>query len=165
MNAVSYEELARWSQVAGSVVFIALLVYVFVRFVKPAIIGAQEQKNAELEEIVRRRDAARDDVSLAERELQTVSGYCDGIRERAERDAERERERILVDANAEGERVVRNAEGELERARGTARDRLRHDLLAKAVQIAREGAKTLDAGTSERLVADVLQTVERSAVG
>jgi F0F1-type ATP synthase membrane subunit b/b' len=164
MNALFYEQLARWSQVAGSVVFIAVLVYVFVRFVSPAIISAQERKNAELEEAERRRDAAREEVTVAERELDTVSQYCEAIRERAVGDAERERQRIASDALAEGERVVRNAEGELDRARAGAREMLRHELLAKALQIARDAASRLDERENRRLVADVIDTVERSAV-
>ena len=161
MNVAFYEQLARWSQVAGSAVFIAVLVYVFVRFIQPAIIAAQEHKNAELEDAVGRRDAAAEDVKVAERELETVSQYCEAIRERGERDARRERERIAAEAAGEGERIVRNAEGELERARAGAREMLRHELVAKAVEIARANAARLDAEANRRLVANVVHTALR----
>ena len=156
-----YEALALWSQVFGSIAFIIVLVWLFNRFVRPAIAAAQQRSNAELAEAERRRDAAKDLVGVAQAELDAAGADVGAIARRAQVDAARERERILADANAEGERLVRNAEGELGRARVAAKDALRAELIARAVQIARESAAKLDAQTNERIVHGVVGTIER----
>jgi F-type H+-transporting ATPase subunit b len=163
MNDAFYQNLAIWSQILGSVAFIITLVYLFVRFVSPAVLASQERKNAELEEAERRRDAAKDVMAAAQRELEQADGDVRLIRERATSDAARERERIVADAKAEGERLVRNADGELGRARAAARDALRDELLAKALQIARDSAARIDERTNARIVGEVVQTIEREA--
>jgi F-type H+-transporting ATPase subunit b len=161
VNDAFYESLATWSQVFGSLAFLAVLVYLFNRFVTPAVVASQERKNAELLEAERRRDGAREDVAAAQREREAADATAAGIGERARRDAQLERSRIVADATAEGERVVRNAQGELGRARGAARDRLREEILDKALQIARDSAAAVDDATNERLVAGVVAGIER----
>ena len=161
MNDAFYESLATWSQVFGSIAFIIVLVWLFNRFVTPAVNASQERKNAELLEAEKRRDAAREDVTVAQGERQAADVTAAGIRERATRDAEREHARIVREATDEGERVVRNAQGELGRAREAARDVLRGEILDRALQIAREAATRVDGATNERLVAGVLAGIER----
>jgi F0F1-type ATP synthase membrane subunit b/b' len=161
VNDAFYESLAIWSQVFGSIAFIIVLVWLFNRFVTPAVEASQERKNAELSEAERRRDAAREDVTVAQGEREAADATAAGIRERAKRDADREHARIVTEATGEGERVVRNAQGELGRARDAARDLLREEILDKALQIARDAATRVDDATNERLVAGVVAGIER----
>ena len=165
MNDAFYESLAIWSQIFGSIAFIIVLVWLFNRFVTPAVIASQERKNAELLEAERRRDVAKQDVTVAQGEREAADTTAAGIRDRAKRDAEREHVRIVTEATGEGERVVRNAEGELGRARGAARDLLREEILDRALQIAREAAGRVDDATNERLVTGVLAGIERGGGG
>ena len=161
MNDAFYASLATWSQVFGSIAFLAVLVYLFNRFVAPAVVASQERKNAELLEAERRRDAAKEDVVAAQRDREAADAAVAGIRERAKRDSEREHSRIVADATGEGERLVRNAQGELGRARDAARDVLREEILDRALQVARDAAARVDDATNERLVASVVAGIER----
>jgi F0F1-type ATP synthase membrane subunit b/b' len=156
-----YEHLACWSQVFGSVAFLAVLVYVFRRFLIPAVIASQERKNAELVEAERRRDAAREDVVVAMRELGDVDEEVKALRVRAAVDARRERERILADATTEGKHWVSSAEKELERGRLAAREAFRVALLDKALRIARRSAaEHIDAQTDRELVSGLMDAVD-----
>ena len=165
MNDAFYESLAIWSQIFGSIAFIIVLVWLFNRFVTPAVVASQERKNAELLEAERRRDVAKQDVTVAQGEREAADATAAGIRDRAKRDAEHEHARIVTEATGEGERVVRNAEGELGRARGAARDLLRGEILDRALQIAREAAVRVDDATNERLVTGVVAGIERDGGG
>ncbi|HMD03321.1 MAG TPA: hypothetical protein VKG44_10190, partial [Candidatus Baltobacteraceae bacterium] len=125
MSQAFYAQLAVWSEIAGSLAFLAVLVYVWQRFITPAVIASQERKNAELAETERRRDSARAQVGEAERALRAADDDVKQIAARAEHDAAAERTRALSEAKADGERLVRNAEGELGRQRAATRDALR----------------------------------------
>jgi F0F1-type ATP synthase membrane subunit b/b' len=160
-----YESLAVWSQVVGAIVFLGVLVWLFVKFVTPAIRASQERANAELAESERCRDEAKADLERARAEVATADNDVLAIGQRAERDAVRERERLLSEAKAEGERVVRNAEGELARGRYAARAKLRSELVDKAVDIAREAAARLDETADQRVIGGVLQAIEKREDG
>jgi F-type H+-transporting ATPase subunit b len=161
LNANFYQSLAIWSQVLGSIAFVVVLVWLWVRFVNPAVVASQERKNAELAEAEKRRDDTKEEVEVAQREVLAADADVVAIRERAEGDAKRVHERILAEAQSEGQRVVRNAQGELERRRTAARERLRAELFERAIAIAREGAGRLDDSTNQRLVGEVVETIER----
>jgi len=163
MNQAFYEQVALWSQVFGAIAFLAVVVWGWFRFITPAVIAARDQKNAELAEAERRREAAKLETEVARRELAAAGDDAAAIRARSERDAALLQQRILGDASSEGERVVRNAEGELERSRLAARDRLREELLARALEIARESAKNLGSETDRRLMSDVISSLENAA--
>jgi F0F1-type ATP synthase membrane subunit b/b' len=160
MSDAFYEALAVWSQVAGSVAFIVVLVYIFNRFVGPAVAASEQRKNAELADAERRRDAAKELVVVTRSEVASADDEVRAIGERAARDAAHERARIVGEAKAEGERVVRNAEGELGRARGAARERLRDELVERALQIARDAASRVDDGTNARVVSGVMDRID-----
>ena len=161
MSTDFYVQLAVWSQVAGSIAFIVVLVFLWIRFVAPAVVAAQERKNAELLESERRRDAAKEKLEGAQTALRAADDDVRAIGTRAERDARGEAERILAEASAESERLVRVAGGELERRRASARDELRIDLIEKALAIARTSAATIDDATNERLIGETVGTIER----
>jgi F-type H+-transporting ATPase subunit b len=156
-----YEQLAVWSQVVAAVLFIVVLVVLWVRFIAPAVVASQARKNAELLEAERRRDAARAQVETAQGDVTAADAEARAIRARAAGDAARLHDALLAEATAEGERVVQHAGGELERARGEARDRLRTELLERAMQIARDAATRLDASTDRRLVAEAVDVAEK----
>jgi len=163
MNTAFYEDVAFWSQLAGSFAFIACVVYGWLRFITPAVVAQRDRKNAELFEAEKRRDRLRAEIELARQEVAVAEAEVDGIRGRAERDVERLRETILAEAEAEAERLVRNAEGELERGRMAARDLVRDELLNKAVEIAIARAKALDAGADHKLIESAVGSLERGA--
>ena len=161
-----YEHLAVWSQVLGSVAFIVVLVYLFKRFLVPAVGASQERKNAELVEAEHRRDAAKEDVAVARRELDAVEEEVKTLRVRAAVDARRERERILADATAEGKQLVSSAEGELDRGRAAACEAFRVALLDKALEIARRSAvEGIDAEKDRALVSGVMNAVDSRGSG
>jgi F0F1-type ATP synthase membrane subunit b/b' len=156
-----YEQLAVWSQVFGSVAFVAVLVYLFNRYMIPAIIASQERKNAELLEAERRRDAAKEDVLIARRELDDVEEEVKAVRMRSAVDSRKERERILADATSDGARLVQNAQGELLRGRAAARELFRVALLNNALRIARLKAEQhIDTIQDQRLVEGVMGAVD-----
>jgi F0F1-type ATP synthase membrane subunit b/b' len=152
-----YEMLARWSQILGAFAFIAVLIYLFRKFLAPAVTAAEASKNAEIEEMEHRRAVAAADLDAAKSETADTAARAASIRERGSHDAASERERILAD----GERSLVNAEGELVRGRASANERLRTRILEHALEIAREGAaKRVDAATNERIIASVIDSIE-----
>jgi F-type H+-transporting ATPase subunit b len=161
VSDAAYEALAVWSQVVASVLFLGVMIYVWIRFIAPAVGASRLRKNAELAEAERRRDAARAQVEAAQRELDLADADARAIRARAQADATRLHEAMLAEAAAEGERLVRHAEGELERGRAEAREQLRSELLQHAMQIARDAASRLDEATDRRLVADAVDVAEK----
>jgi len=157
----TYEEIAVWSQVVASVLFIIALVVIWNRFIAPAVLASQARKNGELAELEKRRDEARAEVEVAQREIASADGDVRSIEQRASADAARLHDKLLADARSEGERLMHGAEGELERARAAARESLRTELLERAMQIAREHATRLDDGINRRLVGDAVDSAER----
>jgi F-type H+-transporting ATPase subunit b len=157
-----YEMLARWSQILGALAFIAVLIYLFRKFLTPAVAAAEVSKNAEIEDMERSRVVAQADLDAAKRETADTDARAASIRERGSHDAASERERILAEARADGERSLVNAEGELVRGRVSANERLRTRILERALEIAREGAaKRVDAATNDRIIASVIDSIER----
>jgi F0F1-type ATP synthase membrane subunit b/b' len=153
--------LARWSQILGSLAFIAVVIWLWIRFLAPAVVASRDRKNAELADAERRRDETKEEIDVARRELASATSEAQAIRSRGERDAQALSERVLAEAKAEGERQVRNAGGELERSRSAAREALRAELIAKALEIARASAANIDENTNRRLIGDVVETLER----
>ncbi len=163
MSDSFYESLATWSQVVASALFIAALVYGWIKFLAPAVAKSQINKNAELLDAEHRRDAAKERVETAQRELEKAADDARAITSRANRDAAALRARIVTEAHVEGKRTVEHAEGELGRAREAAREALRGDLIRRAMTIAREAASRVDETTNRRLVAEALDGAERGA--
>ena len=65
------------------------------------------------------------------------------------------------DAIRDGERQFHNAEGQLQFGRAAARETLRLELIAKALDIARESASRLGDDVDRRLTGDVVESLER----
>ena len=161
MTDAFYEQLSTGSQVVASILFIVALVILWRKYLTPAVLASQARKNAEIADAEARRDAARAETTVAQAEVAKADDDARAIRARAQTDATRTREKILADAKAEAERLAHNADGELERGRTAARDRLRTDLLEKAMQIAREASAHLDEATNRRLIGEAVDAAER----
>ena len=156
-----YEQLAIGSQIVASLLFIVVLVWLWFRFLAPAVAASQARKNQELIDSEKRRDEAKAAIEVAKSEVESAEADARTIVARAAADGKRLHERTLTDAGAESERLVRNAEGELERSRGAAREQLRDELLERAVKIARRAAERVDDATDRRLIGETVETVER----
>lgn len=157
-----YETIAIWSDVVSALLFLAVLVWMWNKFLVPAVVASRDRKNAELAEAEKRRDAAKEEAVLAQAQLASADGDVASITERARHDAAALNERLVAESRAEGERLVRNAGGELDRGRLAAREKLREELVAKALEIARTSAANLDEKTNARLVGEVVDSLERS---
>lgn len=148
-----YEQLALWSEVVGGIAFIVVAYLLFRKYMLPAVSAGEKAKNADLELAQQRRERLRAEAATAQAEVSAAESDARGIGERAANDARNERERILHEARAEGQRLMQNAEGELARGRIAARDRLRIELIEKALLRAREIAtQRVDDATNVRLV-------------
>ena len=154
--------LAIWSQIAGAIVFLVLLVWLFNKYMAPAIATYTANKNAEIREQEQRRERMRADVGDAQAELTRADEDVREIRARQDVAQKREREAAVAAARGEAERIVRNAEGELERARLAARDKLRIELIEKALQKARaEAQQRIDDATNVKLVEATVDDLAR----
>ena len=159
---MNYEAIALWSQVIAAVIFAAIVVWGFIRFITPAINRGTAAKNEEIRENERRRDEAVKQVELARAEVEGAKADAEQIRRRIEHDARREAEEIVAEANAEAQRLVRNAHGEYERQRLAARDKLRIELIERALAEARKkAAAQIDSPTDVRLVDRFIADLER----
>lgn len=162
---MNYEAIAVWSQVAGSVLFIVVLVWLFNKFMIPAVVAAAKAKNEEIALAERRRDDMKAHVELLRGSLGAAQKDAQAIKARAIDQAQHERERALEESRLAGERQVRSADGELERARAAARESFRNELLEKALGAARsQAASRVDAGTNSRLVDQFLHSLERGGL-
>jgi F-type H+-transporting ATPase subunit b len=158
---MSYEAIAVWSRIIGTVAVLAILWYVFARFLAPAIARAQQAKNEEIAHAEERRSAAQAQIAAVRAEIEQAERDAAAIRARAESDAKREREAATAQAAEAGERLVRNAEGELARARAAARDALRVELIEKALQLARREADgRIDPALNAQLAGNFVGSLE-----
>ena len=161
MNAQLYVQLATWSQVVASVLFIGVLMWLWVRFIQPAIMAAQERANKQIAEAERHRDEAKAMLELLQGEANGARRDADAIRERAAEHAKREYEAAVTEAKGAGERALTNAAAEPQRARAAAREQLRGEMLDSALRRAREQAsRRVDAATNTRLVDQFLGSLE-----
>jgi F-type H+-transporting ATPase subunit b len=159
-----YVQAAMWSQVISAVVFIGVLVWLWFRFLQPAVLAAQEANNKVIAEAERHRDEAKATLDLLKGEIDSAAHDAELIKERAAAQAQREYDASVAEATESGERALRNAGGELERARVSARDALRVELLERALAQARtEAAKRVDARVNAELVDRFTAGLEHNA--
>lgn len=168
---MNYEQIATYSQVISAVLFLIVMVWIWGKFIQPAVLGAQESANRQLAEAERHRDEAKAALGTLQQEIEGARRDADAIRSRASDQARAESSATIADAKESGERLVRNAQGELDRARASARAQLRDDLLEKALARARdEAARRVDDATNAALVSRFVDSIagssaERSAHG
>ncbi len=158
---MNYEAIATWSQVLSSVLFLAVLVWMWVKFIQPAVVTAQEAHNARVREAQRHRDEAKAAVETLHKEIEGARRDAEAIRQRAGEQAARERDEIVAEARSEGERLLQSARGELDRARAAARDQVRGELLEKALALATSDARArIDEAVNAALVDRFVRTVD-----
>lgn len=155
-----YVQVALWSQVASAVLFLCVLVWLWFKYLQPAILGAQERHNKQIAQAERHRDEAKATLEMLRNEIGGAERDATLIRERADAQAEREYDAAVAQARDAGERAAQGAQGEFARALAAARDRLRVELLDKALARAREEAAQridarADAGLVDRFVASL----------
>jgi F0F1-type ATP synthase membrane subunit b/b' len=159
---MNYTLIAFWSQIAAFVAFIAGIVWVWKRFMEPAVIAAKDASNRSLAEAERHREEAVAALDVLREEISGAEQDGVAIRQRAADQARRERDAAIAEANEAGERQIRGAEGELERARLSSRDRLREEILDRALVIARaQAAGRVDAAVNATLVDRFIAGLER----
>ncbi|MEO6912833.1 MAG: hypothetical protein ABI182_02275 [Candidatus Baltobacteraceae bacterium] len=158
----NYESIAVWSQVISAVVFMAALVWIWVKFIQPAIIAAEAAHNKQIAETERHRDELKATVDMLQTEITIAQNDAESIKQRGAEQVVRERNEALTQARGEGERAVANARGELDRGRVAARAKMRTELLDKALNLAKvDAAKRVDASMNARLVNRFVGSLER----
>jgi F-type H+-transporting ATPase subunit b len=161
-NNAFFVQVALWSQVAGSVAFLIVLILLFRKYLIPAVQANQKARNAQLAEAEARRTRIQTEAAHARGEIEAADRDAVEIRSRIERVGKRDRAHAVDEAKAEGERLVRSAEGELERARIAARDRLRIELIEKALAKARaEAPRRVSDAVDKTLVETTVDDIAR----
>ncbi len=161
-----YFEIAVWSQVASSIVFIAILVFMWFKWLLPVFMAAQARSNRQIAEAERHRDEVKAALEALRTEIETARQDAGLIVGRANDRAEHESRALLAEAVAAGERALENAGHELERARTAARRRLRDELFERALSLARDDAsKRSGPALDERLIARVAGSLEKNLRG
>ncbi len=157
---MNYDAIAFWSQIAGFVLFVAFIIWAVANWVTPAIASAQKSSNERIAQAERHRDEMKAALEALRHEIDGAKRDARTILERAKERAQHERDAIVAEARAAGDRLVRNAQGELERARNAARERMREDLAAKALDIARQSAaQRIDANVNAQLMKEFLASL------
>jgi F0F1-type ATP synthase membrane subunit b/b' len=158
---MNYTAIAEYSQIASAVLFLAVLVWIWVKFIQPAVVAAQQNANAQLAEAERYRDQAKAQLESLRGEIDNAQRDAVAIKQRVEAQAKAECDAMVADARRAGERTIANAQGELERSRVAARERLRDELLDQALTLARTQAEQrVDAGMNAQLVGAFLSSLE-----
>lgn len=158
---MDYVEIAKWSQILSSILFLCVLAYLWVKFIQPALNAAQQNKNKQIAEAERHRDEAKAAVQSLHGEIEGAARDAELIRQRAEQQAKHEAEAIVRESKEAGERALRNAQGELERARAAAREQLRDELAERALMLAREEAEQkVDGNINAQLVQRFVESLQ-----
>jgi F0F1-type ATP synthase membrane subunit b/b' len=140
-DAQLYLQIAAWSQIFSSIVFIAALVWGWFRWLLPVFMAAQERSNAQIAEAERHRDEVKAALEALHGEIESARHDATLIEQRASVRADHERELLRKEATDAGERALADAGRELGRARAAGRHRLRDELVDRALRLAREEAQ------------------------
>jgi F-type H+-transporting ATPase subunit b len=161
-----YMNIAIWSQVVSSIVFLGALVFMWFKWLMPLLMAAQARSNAQIAEAERHRDEANAALQTLRDEIATARHDAGLIAQRGAERADHERAALLQEATEAGERSLADAGRELERARGAARQRLRDELVEKALRVAREdAARRIDSAAQDRLVDRFVGSLEATVRG
>lgn len=150
---MNYELIAEYSQIASAALFVAVMVWVWARFIQPAVLTAQENANAQIAQAERHRDQAKAALDALQGEIEAAERDAEAMKERCVVQARAEHDALLREARDAGERALRSAQGELQRGRAAAGVRFRDELLEKALGAARaQAANRVDDPTDARLL-------------
>ena len=162
-DAQFYLRIAIWSQVVSSVVFLGVLVYIWVRWILPVVMAAQDRSNKQIAEAERHRDEVKAALETLGAEIESARHDAELIVGRASEHAEHERLATLEECKEAGERALQDAGKEIDRARAAALRRLHDELLARALRVAREdAAKRVGPAEDERLIDGFVGSLERA---
>ena len=157
-----YLQIAIWSQVVSSVVFLAALVFMWFKWLQPFVLAQQERSNQQIAEAERHRNEAKAALDALREEIDGAHLDATLIEQRAGEQAIHERQAVIAEANEAGERILHNAHGELERTRAAARQRLRGEFVEKALALARgDAGSRIDEPANVKLVDRFVTTLER----
>ncbi|HEY1429323.1 MAG TPA: hypothetical protein VGF18_07100 [Candidatus Tumulicola sp.] len=161
MNSDTYAMIAVWSQVVASILFVGIMAWVWLKYIQPAILAAQDRHNKQIAEAERHRDEAKAALDVLRGEIDTAGHDAKLIVERADEQAQREHVATIEQTRDAGERSIRNAQLEFDRAMVSAKDRLRDELASKALDRARELAQAkVDASENAALVDRFVTSLE-----
>jgi F0F1-type ATP synthase membrane subunit b/b' len=161
-----YLEIAIWSQVASSILFLGALAFIGFKWLLPVLLAAQARSNQQIAQAERHRDEVKGALGALQEEIEIARRDAELIGHRAELHAQREREAMLTEAKEAGERALRDAGKELQRSRVDARARLRDELLDRALQMARQDAvRRVNVALDARLIERFVGSLEKSAGG
>ena len=160
---MSYETIAQYSEIIGGFAFLIVSIWLFRKFVLPAVRAGEISRNSDLVNTEQRREELREEVAEARGEVEAADRDAQAILARAETDARHEHDTIVEDARREGLRLVHNARGELDRGRIAGRDKLRVEFIEQALNRARALAaeQLSDAGNAKL----VNKTVDDLTIG
>jgi F0F1-type ATP synthase membrane subunit b/b' len=159
---MNYTAIAEYSQIASAALFFATMVWIWIKFIQPAVLTAQANANAQVAQAERHRDEARAVLGSLQGEVDAARRDATAIKERCVTQARAEHDALLKEAREAGERALRNAQGELQRARGAAQERFRDELLEHALHLARtQAAQRVDDPMNARLVASFLASLSQ----
>ena len=163
-DARLYLQIAVWSQIVSSIVFIGVLVFMWFRWFLPVVMAAQERSNRQIAQAERHRDEVKGALEALNAEIDTARHDAQLIEERAKTRAEHERQLSLSESTDAGERLLADAGRELERARAAARYQLRDEIVERALRLARNEAAALAGPAMDaRFVDAVTGSLERPA--
>lgn len=166
MSSQFYLTIAIWSQIVSSVVFLGALIFMWLRWILPAVVAAQERSNKQIAEAERHRDEVKAALEMLRREVETAHHDADLIEQRVAARVEHERQAVLEETTQAGERTLEDARREFDRALAAGRQRLRDDLVARALGLAREDATRLaDPALDARFVDRFTGSLEQAAHG
>lgn len=159
---MNYELIAVLSQLVSALLFYAAMVWIWLKFLAPALKAANENTNRQIAEAERHRNEAKAAIEAVRLEIEGARRDARAMIERVKERAQHERDAILAEAKDAGDRSVRNADGELARSRMAAREQLRETLADKALEIARTSANMrIDTTINARLVQEFIEQVSR----
>jgi F0F1-type ATP synthase membrane subunit b/b' len=162
-DAQLYLRIAVWSQVVSSIVFIGALVFMWFRWLLPVFLSAQDRSNKQIAEAERHRDEVKAALETLRAQIESAQHDADLIVQRASEHAEHERLATLQECKDAGERALQDAGKEIDRARAAAQRRLRDDLVARALRVAREeAANCVGPDQDRRLIEGLVGTLEHA---
>ncbi|MDE2572758.1 MAG: hypothetical protein KGM44_09590 [bacterium] len=155
------------AKVIDFVVFVALLVWLWMKYARPQLEAASEAENARIMAIEEALAKAKADAEAAREARRAADAERDQILRNAEESGVRDVAQQISDAEAQAGRIRAYAEGEVERQRYAASVQLRIEMIEEALAKARadaasRGDEALQASLVQRFLDDLAR--ERKAV-
>jgi len=147
---MNYETIAQYSEIIGGFAFLIVSIWLFRKFVLPAIRAGEISRNSDLVNTEHRREELREEVAEARGEVEAADRDAKRSSPALRPTARHEHETIIADARREGLRLVQNARGELDRGRIAGRDKLRIEFIEQALNRARALARNSSATPATR---------------